>query len=160
MNASTMSEDQVLTQLTMPSSRHVRFDLPSFSGHTQPETAGPSTPVRPLPVPYVAPIPPSSIHMQQPNNSDPAAKVRNYLETVVIPRGGECTEVEVLGLSMLLQSTVPGTQLFWGSLTLYEQIKFRFTISFRLESRSIVLFERHPRCIQRTGASETHVHNS
>ncbi|KAF8519003.1 hypothetical protein BU17DRAFT_66165 [Hysterangium stoloniferum] len=76
MNTSTISEDQV--EATAPQKRP----------------------------PYVAPLPPSSSQRQFGPYSDPIAKVSEYLETVVRPRGGECTDIEALGLSVLIQSSV------------------------------------------------------
>jgi hypothetical protein len=53
--------------------------------------------------PYVAPLPPSSPLSP---SQDPLAKVSDYIDNVLRPRGGECTDVEAIGLSMLIQSSV------------------------------------------------------
>lgn len=53
--------------------------------------------------PYVAPLPPSSPLSP---SQDPLAKVTDYIDNVLRPRGGECTDVEAIGLSMLIQSSV------------------------------------------------------
>lgn len=135
MNSSTVSEDQVLRQLVSPIPRQVRFQLPSHSHHSthisqnhnqnqnqnqfqRPSAASASSSLR-RSSPYVAPLPPSSTLMQMQMGQqykDPLATVSDYLDNVVLPRGGECTNVEALGLSMLIQSSVKGVFYFYSSL--------------------------------------------
>jgi hypothetical protein len=115
MDTSAISEDQVTGQLLSRSPRQVRFQLSGDrENRTSPE-AGTATQQKY--VPYVAPLPPSSLRQSGSLYSDPLAKVSEYLDTVVLPRGGECTDVEALGLSMLIQSSVNRTLSLMFSIT-------------------------------------------
>ncbi|KAF8587851.1 hypothetical protein K439DRAFT_741169 [Ramaria rubella] len=111
-SVSDASEAQVLSQLTMQSARHVRFQLPNGDRRrSQFDLPLPSSLDTPLksssPKAYSAPLPPSSPfrHSDSPPK-DPLSQVSQYIDTVIRPRGGECTDVEALGLSMLIQSSV------------------------------------------------------
>ncbi|KAF8489310.1 hypothetical protein JB92DRAFT_1381499 [Gautieria morchelliformis] len=107
LNISNLSEEQVVASLTH-APRHVHFQLPN-SDHERLDRSQSTTetPVRRgRNSAYVAPLPPSSPLNQSGSPLDPLAKVSEYLDTVVRPRGGECTDVEALGLSVLIQSSV------------------------------------------------------
>lgn len=110
-NISTLSEEQVVTCLTR-SPRHVHFQLPSGDEERLNNSSQSTleTPVRGgSRRPYVAPLPPSSPLRQSGSPKDPLAQVSEYIDNVLRPRGGECTDVEALGLSMLIQSSVNRT---------------------------------------------------
>lgn len=111
LNISNLSEEQVIAHLTQ-SSRHVHFQLPRGDQDrlNSPQSASENTVKDGQRHSYVAPLPPSS-PLRQSRSQDPLAKVSEYIDNVLRPRGGECTDVEALGLSMLIQSSVNRTSI-------------------------------------------------
>lgn len=122
-DTSTISEEQVLVSLTR-SPRHVHFQLPNGdkekSNRRSQSTS--ETPVKNgSQGTYVAPLPPSSPLRRSEFPKDPLTTVTEYIDTVLRPRGGECTDVEAIGLSVLIQSSVNRTSV---AISIHRCLKF------------------------------------